>query len=186
MYRSRSKWASRAMLGIVAMLLPSFASAQVVVTYRPLEVAVPGLGSFAMLVLAAMLACAAVWMLKKQPGGGRMLVLALATAAVAMGAGGARLMGEAYATPPAAMDQSGGGTILVFGDTVIENLTSRTQRIVRIECGGPPVNATPQGAYAQANFGGPTCSADPSTVLEPGGECYINSADYACGANNGG
>lgn len=168
----------------VATLFSSGLSAQVVpveVTYQPVASSIPTLSSAMLIVLALLLATLAFRLLKSN-GTGRLMGTFLVLGALALGSGGIKVLSDAYAELPSAMDNPNGGTLYRYEDGLVVNESGRTQMIIAIKCREP----AGQPALSLGNFGGPTCDDNPPTVLSSSAQCFLNFNSYNCQVGNNG
>ena len=135
------------------------------ITYAPIG-SIPTLSEWGMLILAALLAVAAVFSLRKKVGSKTLLSIA---AVCALGLGsvmGNKMIGEAQAgacTTPSAMSSAGGGTI-TFNSCggAVTNTTSVPLQIISIT----PTSATTSPPNT------PTCVTN--LIVPAGAACYIS------------
>lgn len=156
----------------VAALFSSGLSAQAVpveVTYQPVASSIPTMSS-AMLIVLAMLLGTLAFRLLRSNGTGRLMGTLLALGALAMGSGGIKVLSDAYAELPSAMDNPNGGKLYRYATGPVVNESGRTQMIIAIKCAFP---AGDKNSPVSANFGAPTCDDDPPTVLSPSDQCYL-------------
>lgn len=166
------------MLGGAALLGASGTALAQSITYQPLATAIPSLSGVGLVLLATLMA-GAVWHFNrngKGMPGGRFMGLALVVGAVASGASGVKLMGDAWATslPIVQLDAPAGGTKpLQPGLNCVVNITSVTQQVVDIDTniqsgnGGTTSIQAGDRVVGVANGGQVSCP-DNVEVLNPG------------------
>jgi hypothetical protein len=154
--------------GSVLAGLHSVASAQATewtIVYAPVppSTPVPALSEWGLLILAVVMAIAAAVYLRKKGASKTLASVALLSALVLGGFSGDKLIGNAWAPPPIAMNNPAGGTLSFsyssWMDLGIPNMSGVAQRIVSIT---PPSYPTPDS---------PTCVD--GLVVPAGGQCYI-------------
>ena len=151
-----------------ASLVAAQSSSGAVLTYGPLAV-IPTLGGGLLIALAALLMLIAIRRMKDRPQSGTGLAIALiATVSLATGAGGLKLMADAYAAfPGVQMTAAAGGRLnLPPGESQVINATQAPQAIKSIQF--------TQGC-SQRNRGPSTSACSTSSVLAPqsAGQCDI-------------
>lgn len=162
------------------------------ITHGPLSAtAVPTMGGFALILLAALMLVVVARMIKsRQLNGAQFMLAALVTGAIASGASGIKLVSEAHALRlpnPVLLNDPAGGTLTLFQDlNCVTNQTGVAQQILDIQINVPVANNG-----GQANVGAPTCpdgpitnggsfvavpecSDNPPTVLQPDGTCAVD------------
>lgn len=164
-----------------------------VITYGPVGAAsIPTISGSLLIALAVLLMLVAFRLLKDRPHSGTKLVIAVAaTAALATGAGGIKLVADAQAIDPVLQmtDPSGNTPLFVpqGGPWQVLNATGVPLQIRTIQyspgCSDqpPPLN----GAQAQAFNGGSVGTCSTSTTLAPQSAEYCEITVY-CNTLNGG
>ncbi|MCB1864820.1 MAG: midcut-by-XrtH protein [Chromatiales bacterium] len=149
------------------------------IVHAPFASAVPGIGGLGLVTLGVLLGVLAARLIRRPQGSGsKLMISAFAVAALASGASGVKLIGDAKAgMTMLAMVLSGGGTVelpdendcfQVFNDTTV------TQQIIDVQ-GYPPaiLTACTNGGVSNGGVYRGTCSESPSTVLNVGDFCDI-------------
>lgn len=170
-------------LGSFASLASAGGSTGAVITYSPQSVAaaVPTISGSLLIVLAVLLMIVAVRLLKDRPNAGANLLIAVvAIASLATGAGGVKLVADAYAgVLEAQMTNAAGGTLNIpSGASRVVNVTEVPQQITNIAysagCSSQaPVNAdAPVQADAGTSVG--TCTTSTTLAAQSGEFCDID------------
>lgn len=159
-----------AMLAALA-LGQTAAMAQVVVTYGPDVASVPTLSQWGMIIMAVVLACVAIYAMRKNAGSKTVLSIALATVVSSGAFSGSKWLNAAWANGFTTyfMTSATGGQLSVPTTSIfayVHNSTDRPQRIISI---------TPQYGPPQEVDGKPACV--PGMVLAPNTACALRSSN---------
>jgi hypothetical protein len=160
-------------LASVASLAAAGGSTGAVITYGPLSIAapVPTLSGSLLIALSVLLMLVALRLLKNRPHAGANLVIAVvAVAALATGAGGTKLLADAYAgVLESQMTNPAGGTLeILAGGSRVVNATEVPQQITKIQYTAGCSNQPPavDGAQVEALADGVSVGAcSTSTTL---------------------
>jgi len=155
-------------VGSFASLAAAQPSSGAILAYGPLANAVPTVGGTLLIVLSVLLMFVAFRLLKHRTQSGTQLFVAvLAVGALATGAGGVKLVADAYAAAATEMTNPNGGVLtLPPGVSLVSNATDVRQHILSIQyLGGCSNQPNAKGAQLEAPPPAGTCST--STSLAP-------------------